>query len=88
LQENFNGIIFGIHFMEDLIVLTFFNAGVAQLVEHHVANVNVAGPSPVSRSKVIHIKVDFLFYGGVLAIAQHPNRRVAIGLFLLCIFKY
>ncbi len=47
--------------MEDLIVLTFFNAGVAQLVEHHVANVNVAGPSPVSRSKVIHIKVDFLF---------------------------
>ena len=26
------------------------NAGVAQLVEHHVANVDVAGSSPVSRS--------------------------------------
>ena len=26
------------------------NAGVAQLVEHHVANVEVAGSSPVSRS--------------------------------------
>ena len=25
-------------------------AGVAQLVEHHVANVNVAGSNPVSRS--------------------------------------
>jgi hypothetical protein len=25
-------------------------AGIAQLVEHHVANVNVAGSSPVSRS--------------------------------------
>ena len=64
------------------------NAGIAQLVEHHVANVNVAGPSPVSRSKVIHIKVDFLFYGSVIAKAQHPTRKVAIGLFLLCIFKY
>ena len=42
-------------------VLFLLHAGVAQLVEHHVANVNVAGPSPVSRSKVIHIKVDFLF---------------------------
>ncbi len=27
-----------------------YNAGIAQLVEHHVANVNVAGSSPVSRS--------------------------------------
>ena len=26
------------------------DAGIAQLVERHVANVNVAGPSPVSRS--------------------------------------
>ena len=26
------------------------DAGVAQLVEHHVANVDVAGSSPVSRS--------------------------------------
>jgi hypothetical protein len=26
------------------------DAGVAQLVEHHVANVNVAGSNPVSRS--------------------------------------
>ena len=26
------------------------NAGVAQLVEHHVANVEVAGSNPVSRS--------------------------------------
>ena len=26
------------------------NAGVAQLVEHHVANVEVTGSSPVSRS--------------------------------------
>ena len=60
MQENFNGIIFGIHLVGNLIVLIIF-AGVAQLVEHHVANVNVAGPSPVSRSKVIHSKVDFLF---------------------------
>ena len=47
-------------------VLLFLNAGVAQLVEHHVANVNVAGPSPVSRSgnsfpsNNPHL-VDFLF---------------------------
>jgi len=31
--------------------------------------------------------VDFLFYGGLTAITQHPNRRIAIGLFLLCIFN-
>ena len=28
-----------------------YNAAVAQLVEHHVANVNVTGSNPVSRSK-------------------------------------
>ena len=28
------------------------NAGVAQLVEHNLAKVGVAGPSPVSRSKI------------------------------------
>ncbi len=29
----------------------FFLAGIAQLVEHHLAKVGVAGSSPVSRSK-------------------------------------
>ncbi len=29
----------------------FGNAGIAQLVEHDLAKVGVAGPSPVSRSK-------------------------------------
>ena len=28
-------------------------AGVAQLVEHHVANVNVVGSSPITRSIII-----------------------------------
>lgn len=33
-------------------VRSFFgNAGIAQLVEHDLAKVGVAGPSPVSRSK-------------------------------------
>ncbi len=32
------------------------NAGVAQLVEHHVANVEVAGSSPVSRSTLTQEK--------------------------------
>ena len=31
------------------------NAGVAQLVEHHVANVNVAGSTPVSRSLGVEV---------------------------------
>ena len=30
------------------------SAGVAQLVEHHVANVNVVGPSPITRSIFLH----------------------------------
>jgi hypothetical protein len=44
----------------------FFNkliyAGIAQLVEHHVANVNVAGSSPVSRSNPA---LAGFFFGGV-----------------------
>ena len=44
------------------------HAGIAQLVEHHVANVNVAGSSPVSRS----------FFGGV---AKWLRQRSAKPLF-------
>ncbi len=36
------------------------NAGVAQLVEHNLAKVDVAGSSPVSRSK--STPVDFFIY--------------------------
>jgi len=34
-------------------VTTHQIAAVAQLVEHHVANVNVIGSNPISRSKVL-----------------------------------
>ena len=40
------------------------SAGVAQLVEPHVANVAVAGSNPVSCS--------FLFYGGPAAVSCNP----------------
>ena len=32
------------------IIITFFHAGIAQLVEHNLAKVGVAGSNPVSRS--------------------------------------
>ena len=35
---------------QGFIIKNYYKAGIAQLVEHHVANVNVAGSSPVSRS--------------------------------------
>ena len=37
------------------------NAGIAQLVEHNLAKVGVAGPSPVSRSKFPEKSGFFLF---------------------------
>ncbi|GEM_PF-3000923 len=46
-----------------------YEAGIAQLVEHHVANVAVAGSSPVSRS---------IFYGGI---AKWLRQRSAKPLF-------
>tara|TARA_B100000700_G_C14787080_1_gene734040 strand:+ start:380 stop:598 length:219 start_codon:yes stop_codon:yes gene_type:complete len=36
------------------------NAGVAQLVEHHVANVNVVGSSPITRS-IIYWRINVKF---------------------------
>ncbi len=48
----------------------YSKAGIAQLVEHHVANVNVAGSSPVSRS--------FFILGGV---AKWLRQRSAKPLF-------
>jgi hypothetical protein len=32
-----------------------FNAGVAQLVEHYLAKVNVTGSNPVTRSKIQYV---------------------------------
>ena len=39
----------------------FINAGIAQLVERNLAKVDVAGSSPVSRSKVHSFRVDFFY---------------------------
>ena len=33
----------------------YFFAGVAQLVEHHVANVDVVGPNPIARSRYFEL---------------------------------
>ena len=46
-------------------------AGVAQLVEHHVANVNVVGSSPITRSTILQLYIeqpDFSFSFGDLPI--------------------
>ena len=36
---------------EEFVIFVKFNAGIAQLVERHLAKVNVAGSNPVSRSR-------------------------------------
>ena len=36
----------------------YFYAGVAQLVEHNVANVVVVGSKPITRSKLCYAKFD------------------------------
>ena len=43
-------------------MLLWNDAGVAQLVERNLAKVEVAGPSPVFRSKPQHIAEVFCFY--------------------------
>ena len=42
---------------------SFFKAGVAQLVEHDLAKVGVAGPSPVSRSVFKLLVVSYWLFG-------------------------
>ena len=48
----FGYLVFGKHFFADKKISYFCNvsAGIAQLVEHNLAKVRVAGSSPVSRS--------------------------------------
>ena len=43
--------------------VTIVDAGVAQLVELHVANVVVAGSSPVSRSSEYGVVIGFSVFG-------------------------
>ena len=54
-----------------------FRAGVAQLVEHHVANVDVAGSNPVSRST--SLKLDMSKRGhSLLALVTHPQDLIPL----------
>jgi hypothetical protein len=50
------------------------NAGIAQLVERNLAKVEVAGSSPVSRSKEIHRKWILFFLQG--AVAKRSKAKV------------
>jgi hypothetical protein len=38
------------------------HAGIAQLVERNLAKVEVAGPSPVSRSEKCRLRMDYLLF--------------------------
>ena len=63
LHKCSNDIIFASSFQD--IVQKIFNAGIAQLVERNLAKVEVAGSSPVSRSKIHSKWILFYIFGAV-----------------------
>ena len=58
-------------------------AGIAQLVEHHVANVNVASSSLVSRSKYIPCTEVTSGSGPGQALWLSVNPEFSLGVFIL-----